>query len=197
MNNPLQIIDRDGSVTYTTALFPDAAAQDIFRKLSDEIDWQPDEVKLFGKTIITARKTAWYGDKSYEYRYSGTVKKALPFPQELQSIRDRLLQETGYYFNSCLANLYHNGSESMSWHSDNEPVMDPGFPIASLSFGAQRRFRFRHLGDKTTETVLLEPGSLLMMYPPLQQHWQHCLPRMAAVREARINLTFRRFTEHR
>ena len=46
-------------------------------------------------------------------------------------------------FNSVLANLYRDGRDSMGWHSDDEPELGAEPVIASLSFGALRRFRFR------------------------------------------------------
>ena len=63
--------------------------------------------------------------------------------------------------------------------------------IASLSFGARRRFQLRHLKDQEQKEILLKEGSLLVMEGELQQHWKHQLPKALKVKEARINLTFR------
>ena len=91
----------------------------------------------------------------------------------------------------CLLNLYHHGKESMGWHSDNESELQANGSIASLSFGAERKFMFKHKESKKVITLNLEHGSLLLMQGSIQQHWMHQLPPMAKVKGARINLTFR------
>ncbi len=46
--------------------------------------------------------------------------------------------------NSCLLNLYAECTQGMAWHSDDEKELAPGNAIASLSFGATRKFAFKH-----------------------------------------------------
>ena len=94
-------------------------------------------------------------------------------------------------FNSCLLNLYHNGLEGMGWHSDAEKDLKKDGAIASLSFGAERRFLFRHKKDKTTISISLEHGSLLVMKDTIQSNWLHSLPPAKLVTKPRVNLTFR------
>ena len=55
---------------------------------------------------------------------------------------------TGERFNSCLLNLYHTGEEGMAWHSDDETDLKKNGAIASLSFGAERKFAFKHKQSK-------------------------------------------------
>ena len=100
-------------------------------------------------------------------------------------------QKTGETFNSCLLNLYHTGDEGMAWHSDGEKDLKKNGAIASLSFGAARKFAFKHKETKQTVNVLLEPGSLLVMKDETQTHWLHRLPPTKTVQIPRINLTFR------
>ena len=69
---------------------------------------------------------------------------------------------SGAACNSCLLNLYHDGGEGIGWHSDDERSLAPGAPILSMSFGAERKFSFRHKHTKETITVTLENGSLLV-----------------------------------
>lgn len=40
---------------------------------------------------------------------------------------------TGCTFNSCLLNLYRNGKDSLSWHSDNEKPYGPNPTIGKQS----------------------------------------------------------------
>ncbi len=100
-------------------------------------------------------------------------------------------QKTETTFNSCLLNLYHNGSEGMSWHSDDEKSLGKETIIASLSFGAARKFAFKHKTTKQTISLILEKGSLLVMKGKTQEHWLHRLPPSKKIDKPRINLTFR------
>jgi alkylated DNA repair dioxygenase AlkB len=84
----------------------------------------------------------------------------------------------------------------MGWHSDDERTLVEGATIASLSFGAERRFRFKHKKSGQTTEVLLEDGSLLEMKGETQRCWQHCLPKTTRVSDPRINLTFRQMIEN-
>ena len=159
--------------------------------LLQEIPWKNDEAVIFGKHFITKRKVAWYGDNQFSYTYSNITKEALPWTKELlelKAIAEKLASAT---FNSCLLNLYHNGSEGMAWHSDDEKSLGRNSPIASMSFGAERKFSFKHKQTKETRSLLLEHGSLLVMKGEVQQHWLHSLPKSLKVKSPRINLTFR------
>lgn len=151
-----------------------------------------DTIRMYGREIITRRKVAWYGDRPFDYRYSGFSRLALPWTAKLLEVKARIENFCGAGFNSCLLNLYHNGSEGMGWHSDDESSLDPGAAIASLSFGQERRFQFRLKSNHSEKReIYLESGSLLLMDAESQRHWQHCLPVSAKHTKPRINLTFR------
>jgi alkylated DNA repair dioxygenase AlkB len=100
-------------------------------------------------------------------------------------------ERCGTIFNSCLLNLYHDGREGMGWHSDDEKSLVRDGCIASMSFGAERKFSFRHKRTKETVSLVLEDGSLLVMAGTTQTHWHHQLPKSAKAGTPRINLTFR------
>jgi len=100
-------------------------------------------------------------------------------------------QISGEKFNACLLNYYHNGSEAMSWHSDNEKEILKHSAIASVSFGAERKFGFKHNFSKEEISLMLENGSLLIMKDKTQIYWKHKLYTNAKIIEPRINLTFR------
>jgi len=87
--------------------------------------------------------------------------------------------------------LYHDGNEGMGWHSDDEKSIEGNSAIASLSFGAERKFSFKHKQTKETISVLLENGSLLLMEDETQKNWLHGLPKSTKITLPRINLTFR------
>ncbi len=185
------LLPQDGVVFYYGPILPAAESDLYMRLLLDDIEWKNDEAVMFGKHIITKRKVAWYGDEAFEYHYSKITKKALPFTTELQALKKNIEQLTGETFNSCLLNLYHTGEEGMGWHSDAEKELKQNGAIASVSFGAERKFSFKHKGNGQTVSVLLDHGSLLLMKDETQTHWVHRLPPTKRIIQPRINLTFR------
>ena len=138
------------------------------------------------------RLTAWYGDKSYTY--SGLENKPQPWLPLLLQLKEQVQNATGHTYNSVLLNLYQTGQHSMGWHSDDEPALGPEPGIASVSFGAARRFGFRHRYNKTQKNFYLtmQHGSVLLMQGPTQHFWQHAIPKTTKPTGSRINLTFRR-----
>lgn len=189
------LLPEDGEVYYFGPIISQVEATDFYTKLLSEIVWRNDQIKLFGKTVTTQRKVAWYGDKPYAYTYSKTTKKALPWTPSLRVLKERIESVSGDTFNSCLLNLYHNGSEGMTWHSDAERDLKKHGAIASVSLGAERKFKFKHKKTGNTVSVELQHGSLLVMKGVTQSFWLHCLPKTQQVNNARINLTFRTICE--
>jgi len=189
---PPNLLPCDGIARYFGPVFSPVEAQQVMATLMMAVPWRSDEVVLFGKRIVTARKVAWYADAGQAYTYSGTTKEALSWTPELLELKAVAEAHCGSRFNSCLLNLYHNGTEGMGWHSDDEPSIVRDSAIASLSFGAERRFLFKLKRDPETKRGLtLEPGSLLEMADTTQTHWLHSLPKSTRIREPRVNLTFR------
>src|SRR5262249_16595161 len=154
------LLPYDGLVTYYGAVFDRATADRYFDLLLNKVDWRPDELVIAGKRIVTKRQIAWYGDSSFTYVYSGTPKQALPWTPELLELRAVAQEISEATFNSCLLNLYHNGEEGLSWHSDNEDTLVKNGTITSLSLGAERRFAFKHRKTKESVPILLEHGGL-------------------------------------
>ena len=181
----------DGEVNYYGSVMNTKQSEYYFDQLLQNIQWENDKAIIFGKLIITKRKVAWYGDKPFEYTYSKTTKSALPWTKELLELKEIIENKTGEKFNSCLLNLYHNGDEGMAWHSDGEKDLKKNGSVGSLSFGAERKFLFKHKKTKQTVSVYLEKGSLLVMKGTTQINWLHRLPPTKKVKKPRINLTFR------
>ncbi|MHA7830820.1 MAG: alpha-ketoglutarate-dependent dioxygenase AlkB family protein [Flagellimonas sp.] len=185
------VLPKDGIVNYFGPILNQDKADQYYEQLRNTIPWERDIIHMFGKRIETKRKVAWYGDLPFEYTYSNSTKKALrwtPELLELKNLTEKLTQET---YNSCLLNLYHSGEEGMGWHSDDEKELRPNGAIASLSFGAERKFAFKHKASKEKVGLTLDHGSLLMMKGTTQSHWLHRLPPTKKVDAPRINLTFR------
>jgi alkylated DNA repair dioxygenase AlkB len=184
-------LPQDGTVLYYGKLFNHIQANNYFEKLLNTIEWRNDEAIIFGKKIITKRKVAWYGDEPFEYTYSNITKYALPWTNELLELKAAIEKETGETFNSCLLNLYHDGEEGMAWHSDGEKDLKKNGAIGSLTFGAERKFAFKHKHTGQKVELILENGSLLVMKDTTQTFWLHRLPPTKRISKARVNLTFR------
>lgn len=190
-NRITNLLPYDGTALYYGIVMPQPEASHYFNQLYNTIEWRNDEAIIFGKHIITSRKVAWYGTEEYNYTYSKTTKKALPWTKELLDLKTLAEQITNASYNSCLLNYYHNGSEGMSWHCDAEKMLQKEGSIASFTFGAERKFAFKHKVTKDTTSIVLQNGSLLEMKSNTQTHWLHRLPTSSLIKRPRINLTFR------
>lgn len=180
-----------GEVNYYGRIMTYEEAEHFFNCLIHNIKWENDKALIFGKEIITKRKVAWYGDKPFKYTYSNFTKQAQPWTKELIDLKNRIEDRSGNKFNSCLLNLYHNGSEGMAWHSDGEKDLQKNGAIGSISLGAERKFAFKHKQTKEKIDLWLENGSLLIMKGETQENWLHRLPPTKKIIAPRINLTFR------
>lgn len=191
------LLPADGTVIYYGKVMNGAAANAYTELLLKNIAWKNDEAIMFGRHIITKRKAAWYGDENYSYTYSKTTKHALPWTKELLELKNLAEEKTGASYNSCLLNLYHDGDEAMAWHSDDEKALIKNGTIASLSFGAERKFMFKHKRTGQTVSLILENGSLLTMKDATQTHWLHRLTKSAKIKLPRVNLTFRTMNQEK
>ena len=171
--------------------FPPSEAEMYFLNLQGKLDWQERTIKLFGQQIKSPRLSVWYG--SHSYTYSGLRWPARPLTHELIKIRENVEMLAGQEFNGVLCNLYRDGEDSMGWHSDNEPELGSDPVLASVVFGARRRFVFRKKKEKVQKKeVILGDGDVLLMGSGTQSNWQHSVLKTSKKVEARINLTFRR-----
>ncbi len=191
IEDPENLLEGDSIVKYYGELLSLDEADRYCDLLLANIEWRQDEAIILGKHLTTKRKVALYADKAYTYTYSKITRQALPWTQDLLDIKSMVEDKLGETFNTCLLNLYHNGSEGMSWHSDGEKDLKKHGVIASLSLGAERKFSFKNKATGETVSVFLEHGSLLTMSGTTQDFWLHRLPPTTKVSEPRVNLTFR------
>ncbi|OQP53587.1 alpha-ketoglutarate-dependent dioxygenase AlkB family protein [Niastella populi] len=187
----INYLPKDGTVNYYGKPLTRTKADHYLEKLLTTIEWKNDEAVIFGRHIITKRKVAWYGDENYNYAYSNINRQALQWTKELLELKALVEERTGEVYNSCLLNLYHNGEEGMAWHSDDEKTLAENSAIASFSFGAERKFSFKHKQTKEVVSMVLGHGSLLVMKGATQTYWLHCLPKSKRITTPRVNLTFR------
>lgn len=170
----------------------DGPQHKLFDGLRRRVRWQQHQVKVFGRRWPAPRLSAWYGEPGAEYRYSGLRLTPLPWLDELARLRELVERITGARFNAVLLNRYRHGQDGMGWHSDDEPELGPTPTVAALSLGETRTLLLRRR-DGQGSNIALELGdtSLLLMQAPLQQYWQHCLPKTRRPIGERISLTFR------
>ncbi|OQP39979.1 hypothetical protein A4H97_17330 [Niastella yeongjuensis] len=144
--------------------------------------WQQRKRKMYDKTVLDPRLTAYYGGPN-----------GLEWTPELLAIKAKVEAECGHIFNRVLLNYYRDGSDSVSWHSDTLPADGKHHHIASVTFGDTRLFKVRHKfrKDITQFEIPLTHGSFLLMGETMQDFYEHHVPKTARPVGPRINLTFR------
>lgn len=187
------IVDLPGAdVRWWRALWPSEDADRCLAALLADIDWQQEEVLIFGHRRLVPRLVAWHGDPGAAYTYSGTAHDPRPWTATLQPIRARVEAVTQEHYDSVLLNRYRDGRDGMGWHSDDEAELGPEPAIASVSFGATRRFRLKRRRGSGAAELELGHGDLLLMRGRTQHEYVHSVPKTARRVGERINLTFRR-----
>ena len=181
-----------GELCYYPNFFPQQQADNLLNQFEQQLPWRQEQITLFGKRLLVPRLSAWYADDELPYTYSGITHQGLAWTQELMAIRRRLETAAAVEFNSVLANLYRDGSDSNGWHADDEVELGDAPVIASVSFGQPRVFQMKHRTDKQQKFKLELPhGSVLMMRGETQKNWLHQIAKSRRSMTARINLTFR------
>jgi len=175
--------------------FPDFFSKlesDLYlHKMEENIDWKQESMNMYGKQVNFPRLTAWYGDNDKPYSFSGITLEPKTWNSELMEIKQKIEPLSNVVFNSVLLNRYRSGNDSISWHTDAEKELGLNPVIASVNFGATRKFQLRHIHTKEKLEIELTHGSLLVMKGQLQHYWQHQVPKTSKVVGERINLTFR------
>lgn len=178
---------RDGLLFYDAAFLSLTDARSLFEHLAAEVPWRHES----GRLGPMPRLTAWYADDGRTYSYSGVTHEALEWTPPLARLRTILEEVCETPFNSALLNRYRDGQDSMGWHADDEKELGTNPVIASVSLGAVRRFRLKHLATRETLHFDLADGSLLVMAGATQHHWHHAIAKTKQPVGERINLTFR------
>jgi alkylated DNA repair dioxygenase AlkB len=146
---------------------------------------------MYGKQVLFPRLTSWYGDKDKPYSFSGITLNPHAWSEELLIIKSKIEPISETVFNSVLLNLYRDGNDSISWHTDAEKELGRNPIIASVNFGAERKFQIKHNETGEIHDIILKHGSLLIMKGELQHFWKHQIPKQKNINKPRVNLTFR------
>jgi alkylated DNA repair dioxygenase AlkB len=184
---------KNANVLYLEQFYNSETSNFLFNTLRKEIQWQQDNIKLFGKTYKQPRLTALYAENEKPYSYSNITMYPESFFKELEQVKSDIEEKIAHKFTTCLANLYRTGNDSNGWHSDNEKELGHNPVIASLSLGATRSFQLKHKTDSSQRfNIELPSGSLLIMKGTTQEFWKHQIPKTKKHVGERINLTFRK-----
>lgn len=183
-----------GQSWYTLGRIPDSfLTRENFDALWALRPEEPQKIVMFGKPIEVPRRHQSFGQ---DYRFSGATAAGSPTPQILLDIQAHLEQE-GWRPTQILVNWYSNGHDYIGSHADDENQLVPGAAIASVSFGATRKFRIRGLDKKILKDQELKNGDVLFMCGAFQQECKHEIVKVAGARGERvgrrINVTYRVF----
>lgn len=187
-----EYLQESDSIDWRTIDWRGIAPDDLEKIAFKNINWKQDWINFFGKRNPLPRLTSWYGDSGKTYTYSGIKSKPNEWNKGLLYIKEAIEECIGERFNSVLLNWYRDGSDSLSWHSDNEKELGVDPTIASASFGATRDFLVRRKDDNSKRLAFkLKHGSLLVMMGEMQRFWEHAIPKRKSLMQSRFNLTFR------
>lgn len=182
----------DAEIIYYPHFFDKKEADAIYTQLTNDIPWQQDNIRVFGKIHPQPRLTALFGNEGKPYSYSNIKMQPHPWTLLLQKIKSYIESISDTNFTTVLLNQYRDGKDSNGWHADNEKELGTNPIIASVSFGAERVFQLKHNSiSGLKQNILLEHGSLLLMKGTTQHFWKHQIPKTAKPIGSRINLTFR------
>jgi alkylated DNA repair dioxygenase AlkB len=185
------VVIPNGEYLYFPQFFEKSLADQYLQLFIDNIEWRQESMNMYGKQVLFPRLTSWYGDNDKPYSFSGITLSPHPWSEELMYIKSKIEPICEKTFNSVLLNLYRDGNDSISWHTDAEKELGRNPLIASVNFGAERKFQIRHNTTGETHDIVLKHGSLLIMRGELQHYWKHQVPKQKAINKPRVNLTFR------
>lgn len=182
----------NAEIIYYPHFFDKKEADAILAQLTNDIPWQQDDIRVFGKIHPQPRLTALFGNEGKTYTYSNIKMQPHPWTPLLQKIKSLVENVSNTDFSTVLLNQYRNGKDSNGWHADDEKELGANPIIASVSFGTERVFQLKHNSiSGLKQNILLEHGSLLVMKGTTQHFWKHQIPKTSKTIGSRINLTFR------
>ena len=223
-----KVIDNqpDLDLLYFEPFVPKSVERELFNFLRSELFFYRVKytIKRFGKeTLInTPRFTTVFGiDETSRFvteppsivEASGPTKpvprikykcQPRPIPECLDFLRRVTEAATDTKYNFCLVNYYATGSDSISFHSDDERFLEPEPAIASFTLGAKRDFLMKHkvmapkdgvtAPDAAPLKIPLASGDMVLMRGKTQPNWLHSIPKRkdAEADRGRINITLRR-----
>lgn len=179
----------DADVVLVDQFFTKEESDYYYQALLRQTRWSEYQMPMYDKIVTAPRMISWLEDREN----AGANPETPELTDDLNAIRQRVEEETGMHFNAVLLNLYRDGKDGVSWHSDKTGSHNKDMNIASVTFGETRLFRLRHKSLKHIPQleIPLHHGSFLLMAGTTNSCWEHQVPKTARVIAPRINLTFR------
>ncbi|RKS23272.1 alkylated DNA repair dioxygenase AlkB [Flavobacterium endophyticum] len=179
----------DADVMLIDTFFTKEESDYYYTTLLEQTRWHTYEMPMYEKVVAAPRMVSWFEDSVQKKDKAPTIS----LTPDLCAIRQRVETETQIKFNAVLLNLYRDGNDGVSWHSDKTATVNKNMIIASVTFGETRMFRLRHKFRKELQQVEipLYHGSFLLMAGTTNSFWEHQVPKTARKVLPRINLTFR------
>lgn len=178
-------------IHWIDGFYQPAASDRLLRHFLSEHPWPENRYDYTGRQFVLPRLQTWHADTWIRYSYSHNLLITRDWTPLLLKIRSKVEAYLATPFNAVLVNYYRDGEDHVGWHADDELELGPAPLIASLTFGAERRFEFKHKRGPETGFIDLRSGTLLVMQPTFQHDWLHRVPPANGVNAGRINLTFR------
>ena len=191
IKNGEPVVIQNGEYIYIPNFLDAATATKYLEAFKTNVEWKQESMNMYGKKVLFPRLTSWYGDNDKPYSFSGITLSPHPWSKELLEIKALIEPKCEVAFNSVLLNFYRDGNDSISWHTDAEKELGKNPIIASVNFGAERKFQIKHNETLETHDIILKHGSLLIMKGEMQHYWKHQVPKQKSVLKERVNLTFR------
>ena len=191
IKNGEPVVIQNGEYIYIPNFLDAATATKYLEAFKTNVEWKQESMNMYGKKVLFPRLTSWYGDNDKPYSFSGITLSPHPWSKELLEIKALIEPKCEVAFNSVLLNFYRDGNDSISWHTDAEKELGRNPIIASVNFGAERKFQIKHNETLETHDIILKHGSLLIMKGEMQHYWKHQVPKQKSVLKERVNLTFR------
>lgn len=179
----------DADLTLIDHFFTKAASDHFYDRLLHLTPWREYQLPMYNKIVTAPRLISWHQAKEQNI----TPGSATEFTTALNTIKQRVETHTALTFNAVLLNLYRNGGDGVSWHSDKTHKLGTNPVIASVTFGETRMFCLRHKFRKDVPqiNIPLYHGSFLLMAGTTNRFWEHTVPKTSKEVLPRINLTFR------
>jgi alkylated DNA repair dioxygenase AlkB len=155
-----------------------AGADELFRRLSDDLPWRQGRRWMYEREVDDPRLTSSLKDDDFE---------RCPVFRDIAAF---LAERYDGEFPSCWLNLYRDGRDSVAWHGDRVAREKLTALVAIVSIGERRPFRLRPKGGGPSIGYDLGRGDLLVMGGTCQRTWDHGVPKVARA-GPRMSLTFR------
>ena len=173
--------------------------KEIFEFLDSlDVEYHKQYKGMYGRMMKVPRGQASFtlNDQiHYDYKVSGGSPPNYIMCEKMKGITSKVNEELQTNFNTILMNVYRGGDDCISFHKDKEAGWVEGTGFSTLSFGAERDFQIRNNETKETQNILHEDGLCIHMPHPMNDHYQHGVPKRKRVKGTRISLTFREIVE--